>query len=217
MKNQVQIQNSFDLFCFLKNLGYLKNPPHNLWWPNAGSFEVIIGAILVQNTRWESAFRAINRLRAENLLSLEALAKIPLATLQNLMSDVGFFRQKSQRIIYLCQNILAEFGSFESFCENVSRQWLLSQKGIGNETCDAILCYGALRAEMVADQYTYKLLKSYGYELEDYDDIKEWLVNGIMENYKEVCKIYEYQIPLNVLYARFHGKIVEYCKEHKSK
>ncbi|MDY4426586.1 MAG: 3-methyladenine DNA glycosylase [Helicobacter sp.] len=213
----MQIQNSFDLFCFLKNLGYLKNPPHNLWWPNAGNFEVIIGAILVQNTRWESAFRAINRLRTKNLLSLEALAKIPLATLQNLMNDVGFFRQKSQRIIYLCQNILAEFGSFESFCENVSRQWLLSQKGIGNETCDAILCYGALRAEMVADQYTYKLLKSYGYELEDYDDIKEWLVSGIMENYKEVCKIYEYQIPLNVLYARFHGKIVEYCKEHKSK
>lgn len=213
----MQIQNSFDLFCLLKNLGYLKNPPHNLWWPNAGSFEVIIGAILVQNTRWESAFNAINRLRAENLLSLESLANIPLTTLQNLINDVGFFRQKSQRILWLCQNILVEFGDFESFCENVSREWLLSQKGIGNETCDAILCYGALREEMVADQYTYKLLKSYGYELENYDDIKEWLVSGIIENYEKICKLYGYPIPLNVLYARFHGKIVEYCKEHKFK
>ena len=209
------MQNSFELFCFLKNQGYLKNPPHKLWWPNAGSFEVVVGAILVQNTRWEHAFRVINRLKERGLLSLEGLAKISLVDLQNLMSDLGFFRQKSQRIIALCQNILAEFGDFEGFCEGVSREWLLSQKGVGNETCDSILCYGVLREEMVADKYTYKLLKSYGYELESYEEIKEWLTNGLLENYEKLCGIYGYAIPLNVLYARFHGKIVEYCKEHR--
>ena len=68
---------------------------------------------------------------------------------------------------------------------------------------------------MVADNYTYKLLKSYGYELEGYDELKEWLVCGLLENYSKVCEIYGYEIPINELYARFHGKIVEFCKEHR--
>ncbi|CAM2965526.1 3-methyladenine DNA glycosylase [Helicobacter burdigaliensis] len=211
----MKIQNSYELLVFLKSLGYLKNPPHPLWWPNAGSFEVVVGAIFVQNTKWEQAFKVLNRLRDKGILSLEALANIPYKDLEVLMSDLGFFRQKAQRSILICQNILEDFGSFEEFCKSVTREWLLAQKGIGNESCDSILCYGALQDEMVADKYTYKLLKSLGYELEGYEEIKEWLKEGILENFSKVCELYGYEIPLNTLYARFHGKIVEYCKTQK--
>lgn len=203
------------LLEFLKNSGYLKNPPHKLWWPNAGKFEVILGVILVQNTRWEQAFIAIDKLRNNKLLSLEKLANIKEVKLQTYINNVGFYKQKSTRIIAICQNILETFGDFDCFCVNVSREWLLTQKGIGCESADSILCYGALRDEMVADNYTYKLLRFYGYELDNYEDIKEWLVSGLLENYESVCKLYNKEIGLNELYARFHGKIVDYCKDHK--
>lgn len=211
----MQIQNSFELLCFLKQKGYLKENAYPLWWQNAGNFEIIIGAILVQNTQWKQAFKVLERLREKGILNLLALSEIPQENLAFLMQDLGFFRQKSQRIRQICSHILQDFGDFECFKQEVDRKWLLSQKGIGNETCDSILCYGALREEMVADKYTAKLLRIYGYEFEDYTMLKEWLVSGILEHYQEVCELYKEEIPLSKLYARFHGKIVEYCKENK--
>ena len=95
---------------------------------------------MVQNTRWEKAFEVINRLKMQGLLNLHSLADISAENLQAFMKDLGFFRQKSQRIVVLCNNILSDFGDFENFCAKASREWLLSQKGIGNETCDSILC-----------------------------------------------------------------------------
>lgn len=213
----MKIQNSFDLLYWLKQKGYLKNPPHTLWWPNAGEFEVLVGAILVQNTKWEQAFKILQRLKTHHLLSLELLANTPLYSLQSLMQDLGFFRQKSKYIVLLSQNILKDFRDFPTFKTEVSREWLLSQKGIGNETCDSILCYGLLREEMVVDTYTYRLLQSFGYTLENYEEIKQWLMQGIVEHYDKITKLYKEEIPLFKVYARFHGKIVEYSKENPTK
>ncbi|WP_104721504.1 3-methyladenine DNA glycosylase [Helicobacter mesocricetorum] len=213
----MKIQNSFDLLCFLKQKGYLKNPSCALWWPNSGEFEVLVGAILVQNTKWEQAFKILQRLKTHHLLSLESLANTPLYSLQSLMQDLGLFRQKSKYIVLLSQNILKDFGDFATFKAEVPREWLLSQKGIGNETCDSILCYGLLREEMVVDAYTFRLLQSLGYTLESYEEIKQWLIDGIVENYDKVCQLYKEEILLSKLYARFHGKIVEYSKENPIK
>lgn len=217
MKNiwGISLENSFELLKFLKNDGYLKNPPHQLWWPNAGSFEVVIESILGQNTRWEQVFMAIEKLRKDSLLSLDAIANIDDQTLQKYISNVGFYRQKSARIIVLCRNILCNFDNFDNFCLKVTREWLLSQKGIGFETADSILCYAALRDEMVADNYTYKLLRFYGYDIHDYDSIKEWLVDGLSNKQDSIFELYGREINTNELYARFHGKIVEYCKNNK--
>jgi endonuclease-3 related protein len=66
---------------------------------------------------------------------------------------------------------------------------------------------------MVVDSYTKKLLLSYGYEFETYDEIKDWLEFGINENYDKITQIYDKTIELNEIYARFHGKIVEYMKK----
>ena len=226
----MKIADSYELLEYLKSQNLLPVIPQDFveisladleslkdlwWWPNALSFEVIVGAILVQNTRWEQVSSALEKLKNKEVLNLNSLSEMSLPTLQNLIQNVGLYRQKAARIQQLCQNILKDFGDYASFCAQVSRQWLLSQKGIGAESCDAILCYGLGKEVMVADKYTYKLLQSYGYTLESYEDLQVWLSSGVYENYDKVCTLYGFKIPLNLLFARFHGKIVEYCKIHK--
>lgn len=223
-KEKIEIANSYELLKYLKMQNLLPSIPQASciaelesqkdlwWWPNALSFEVFIGAILVQNTRWEQVSIALEKLRNQEVLDLESLSKIPNSALQVLVQNVGFYRQKATRIQKICQNILKDFGDYENFCMQVSREWLLSQKGIGMETCDAILCYGLGREVMVADTYTFKLLQTYGYTLESYEDLQDWLSSGVREHYDKVCALYGLEIPMNLLFARFHGKIVEYCK-----
>lgn len=224
----MRIANSYELLEHLKSQNLLPKIGKNIsiaeleslkeiwWWPNALSFEVIVGAILVQNTRWEQVFVALEKLKAKGLLDLEILSKAPLILLQDSIQNIGFYRQKAVRIQKICQNILRDFGDYVSFYAQVSRQWLLGQKGIGLETCDAILCYALGREVMVADRYTYQLLQTYGYTLESYEDLQDWLQSGVIENYDRVCALYGFEIPINLLFARFHGKIVEYCKNHKT-
>ncbi len=223
----MRITNSYELLEYLKSQNLLPNIDKNIstakleslkeiwWWPNALSFEVIVGAILVQNTRWEQVFVALEGLKVKGLLDLESLSEVSLVLLQDSIQNIGFYRQKAVRIQRICQNILKDFGDYASFCVQVSRQWLLSQKGIGLETCDAILCYALGREVMVADRYAYKLLQTYGYTLESYEDLQDWLQGGVIQNYDKVCALYGFEIPVNLLFARFHGKIVEYCKNHK--
>ncbi|TLD81421.1 3-methyladenine DNA glycosylase [Helicobacter sp. MIT 11-5569] len=221
----MEISDSFALLEFLKHKNllpsidstYKSDDSRYWWWPNALSFEVVVGAILVQNTRWEQVEIALKKLKEHNVLDVESLAKLPLEVLQEMLKNVGFFRQKALRLQALCANLLKDFGDYASFCRNVDREWLLAQKGIGSESCDAILNYALGREVMVADAYTYRLLKSFGYALESYEAMQEWLMQGVVENYAKVCALYGFAIPLNLLYARFHGKIVEYSKDLRKK
>ena len=208
------IENSFDLLAFLKSQNLLDSLPP-LWWKNAGSFEVVIGAILTQNTNWKNVEMSLDSLRRLDLLGLESLANCDILVLQNAIRQSGFFRQKAIRLQNLAQNILSDFGDFESFKESVSREWLLNQKGVGKESADSILNYACLREVMVADKYTQRLLAEYGFEFWEYDDLAGFLMRGVEENYDRVVALYGYEIELHALYARFHGKIVEYGKIHK--
>lgn len=210
------IENSFDLLAFLKNQNLLDSLPP-LWWKNAGSFEVVIGAILTQNTNWKNVEMSLDSLGRLDLLGLESLANCDILVLQNAIRQSGFFRQKAIRLQNLAQNILGDFGDFESFKESVSREWLLNQKGVGKESADSILNYACLREVMVADKYTQRLLAEYGFEFWEYDDLAGFLMRGVEENYDRVVALYGYEIELHALYARFHGKIVEYGKVHKFK
>lgn len=208
------IENSFDLLAFLKNQNLLDSSPF-LWWKNAGSFEVVVGAILTQNTNWKNVEASLESLSRLDLLGLESIANCDILVLQSAIRQSGFFRQKSIRLQNLAQNILSDFGDFESFKESVSREWLLNQKGVGKESADSILNYACLREVMVADKYTQRLLAEYGFEFWEYDDLAGFLMRGIEENYDKVVDLYGYEIELYALYARFHGKIVEYSKIHK--
>ena len=206
--------NSFDLLKALKQAGYIKGDRHWLWWPNALSFEVVITAILTQNTKWANVQKAVANLTQINALSLENLANLSYETLSIAIKPSGFYKVKATRLLALTNNISQTFGDFDNFSQAVSRDWLLAQKGLGRESADAILCYACGRNEMVVDAYTYRLLKAFDFELEDYEAIKTFLMQGIKEHLDDITKLYAKHLTLNEIYARFHGKIVQYCSEH---
>ena len=194
------------------------------WWPAFGSFEVVVGAILIQNTAWSNADAALQNLRSKGLLSLESIAGLDEAELAEIIKVSGFYNQKARRLSLLCKAIIADFGDFESFKSGASREWLLARKGIGAESCDAILCYACERAVMVADSYSVRLLGALGYEFESYDELSAWLGELEFERIYELVN--SANLPCdaaakaekleneNDVYALFHGLIVEFCKAH---
>lgn len=192
------IDDSYQLYERLEALDLLKTSPE-FWWPNYGSVEVVIGAILTQNTKWSKVEVSLENLHRVDGVNLEFLATSDLAYLQELIKPSGLYKTKAKYLKTLAQNILEDFGDFEMFCESVSREYLLSQKGIGFESADAILCYACQRDDvMVVDAYSARLMQALGYEFEEYHDLQAWFTSG--------CKYDE------GMFARYHGMIVEYCK-----
>ena len=206
------MQSSYDILYALKQMGYLKTTRDPLWWPRSSTFEVVIGAILTQQTKWEKVEESLANLKEGGLISLEALSRAEVWQVATLIKPSGFYNTKAQRIQMLCTHILNDFGTFEVFQDEVTREWLLAQKGIGMESADSILCYGCGREVFVVDSYTQRLLDALGYSFEGYMQIQEWMQEGIEENLEKVQDIYKYEIELHSIYARFHGKIVEYAK-----
>lgn len=205
--------NSFELLCFLKQKQLLEHSPA-FWWPNYGTFETVVGALLTQNTKWTNVEKSLDNLNKHEVLSLEALANEELPLLIHAITPSGFKNQKAVRLKQLCQNIQTAFSDFETFQEQVNRSWLLKQKGIGEETADAILCYACKKEEMIVDKYTHRLVKHFGFEFETYEELKMWCEYGINENFDKIIQLYGYDITLNQIYCRFHGKIVEFMKQN---
>ncbi len=201
----MELSDSWELFSALKHLNLLENS-QPLWWPQHGTFEVVIGAILTQNTQWSRVVLSLDNLSRAGVLSLEELGQIDPETLMELIRPSGLIKAKAKNIIMLCNAIGESFGSFEVFSLDVDREWLLRQKGIGPETADSILCYACLRDVMVVDSYTARLLRAFGYEFEGYDELQEWCERGI----REYCD----EETLQQTFARFHGMIVEYVKRN---
>jgi len=204
--------NSYELLLKLQKLDLLQNKP-KYWWPNVGSFEVVVGAILTQNTKWQNVEKSLQNL--DGFLTLDSFLQLDIYAIANAIVPSGFYNQKSKRLYKLARVIKEEFGDFEEFKNSVSREWLLKQKGIGFESADCILCYGCLREAFVVDSYSNRLLKSYGYEFESYSELQEWFIDGVLEHWDKIKKDYENN--LNLCYARYHGKIVEYVKSAKIK
>ncbi len=206
--------NSFDLLLALKAKGYLKTDRDALWWPRSKTYWVIVGAILTQQSKWEKVELSMQNLQMAGFDTLESIAECSHEYLSECIKASGFYNTKAKNLQKLCLGILNEFGSFEYFCETVSRDWLLEQKGIGPESADSILCYACGKEAMVVDAYTARLLESFGYQFESYDALQEWVVEGIVANQHRLVDVYSRDITLHEVYARFHGKIVEFCKEN---
>jgi endonuclease-3 related protein len=208
------IGDSFELLAALKDAGYLRTTRDPLWWPHSGTQRVVIGAILTQQTKWERVEESLSALDTKGLGSLQALAEAELEQVVACIKPSGFYNTKAQRLMMLAQNILADFNDFETFQQEVNREWLLAQKGIGMESADSILCYACHRPVMVIDSYTARLLDALGYTFDHYMQIQAWMHEGVEANRDTLHDLYGYDIPLHALYARFHGKIVEFAKEH---
>lgn len=208
------MNNSFELLVALKNQGYFKSTRDALWWPRSGTFWVVVGAILTQQTKWEKVEKSMENLEHLGINSLEKLATLDIERLSTAIQPSGFYNTKAKNISLLSHAILNEFGSFEVFCENVDREWLLAQKGIGEESADSILCYACKQEAMVVDAYTARLLAGFGYSFESYEALQEWMLEGLLGNVSKINQLYGKEIMLSEVYARFHGKIVEFCKEN---
>lgn len=201
----MELQDSWELFSALEKLKLLENSPP-LWWPAYGTFEVVVGAVLTQNTQWERVQISLDNLRNAEILAPDLLAQTYPETLMELIRPSGLFKAKASNLIRLSRNMIEEFGDFETFALSTDRDWLLSQKGVGPETADSILCYACARPSMVVDAYTARLLNAFGYEFESYDELQEWCEAGVRGYFDTV------QLP--AAFARFHGMIVEYVKRN---
>ena len=133
------------------------------WWPAETSFEVIVGAILTQNTSWTNVERAMNNLRAAGVLSVEGIRELPLPRLETLVRPSGYFRQKAQRLKNFVAFLDARHGgSLEQMFATPTEQLradLLTQNGIGPETADSILLYAGGHEVFVIDAYTRRILQ----------------------------------------------------------
>lgn len=205
--------NSFELFKKLWQLNLPVQAKHEYWWPNFGTFEVVIGAILTQQTKWENVEKSLQNLKKINLLNLQNLANVNIDILAEAIKPSGFYNQKSVRLLKLVQNIYEEFGDFETFKNSASRDWLLNIKGIGQESADAILCYACEQDVMVVDSYSARLCNAvYNLEPQSYDELQEFLTDGILQNFDLAVELIAQDANLNKIFALFHGLIVEYAK-----
>jgi len=171
--------------------------PQN-WWPADSRFEVIVGAILTQNTNWKNAEKAIANLKAAKKLDAHSLLKTPDRKLETLIRPSGFFRQKTERL----KSISLAFLVFENRGFAPSRDELLEIKGVGKETADSILLYAYHQPHFVIDAYTRRFCSYYSLlESKEYDDYK---------------KYFESSLPPDIaLFKEYHALIVEWGKINK--
>ncbi|MGH9728067.1 MAG: endonuclease III domain-containing protein [Candidatus Acidiferrales bacterium] len=137
------------------------------WWPAKTPFEVIVGAILTQNTNWTNVERAIANLRREKLLSPTAMERVSPAHLATLIRPSGYFRQKAKKLKAFVRFLRDEYsGSLKRMFQTPTaelREKLLGVHGIGPETADSILLYAGAKEIFVVDAYTKRILTRHGW------------------------------------------------------
>jgi endonuclease-3 related protein len=153
-----------ELLRYYEAMSRALGPMH--WWPAETPFEVIVGAILTQNTGWGNVERAIANLRAPGMLTPSALLQVRTARLAALVKPSGYFRQKAKKLKAFVRFLQEEFqGSLERMFETPTlelREKLLAVHGIGPETADSILLYAGNHAIFVVDAYTHRILGRHG-------------------------------------------------------
>jgi endonuclease-3 related protein len=137
------------------------------WWPGQSPFEVMVGAVLVQNTAWKNVERAIENLRDAGALTPGAIAKAGPEELEQLVRPAGYFRVKARRLRNLANFIVERYaGSLEAMrAADVAtlRGELLEVHGIGPETADSILLYALDKPVLVVDAYTMRVWARHGW------------------------------------------------------
>jgi len=181
-------------------------PQH--WWPGETPFEIMLGAVLTQNTSWRNVSMVIESLRREGLLSFDALEALPLEVLAEKIRPSGYYNQKAKRIKGLFAAIRAESGDLEAFfaqSTHTLREKLLAIKGIGPETADSITLYGAGKPVFVVDAYTYRILLRHDLIAED-------------AGYEEIQDLFLGKLPTDAqLFNEYHALLVRLAKEYCKK
>jgi endonuclease-3 related protein len=174
------------------------------WWPGRNRFEIIVGAILTQNTSWTNVERAIRNLRAARLLSPEAIRRAPSSRLASLLRPSGYFRQKTKSlkafVNFLFETHAGSLSRLFATPTDALRHQLLAVRGIGPETADSILLYAGKHSVFVVDAYTRRILQRHG-------------LSHAKPTYEEIRKIFEISLPADPqLFNEFHALIVHVGK-----
>ncbi len=158
------------------------------WWPGETPFEVMVGALLTQNTAWTNAARAISRLKEKDLLDSAKLARLPHRRLAQLIRSSGYFNQKARRlkgfVQYLQRNYQGEVARMRDLALDQLRAELLSLSGIGPETADSILLYALEKPVFVVDAYTRRVLARHSLIPWDasYEEIQTLLMQNLPQD-----------------------------------
>jgi endonuclease-3 related protein len=178
-------------------------PQH--WWPGQSPFEVMVGAVLTQNTSWRNVERAIRNLREADLLEPRALYDVPVEELEELIRPAGYFRVKARRLRSLVEFVVEQYGGsleamFRTDLAELRRQ-LLDVHGIGPETADSILLYAGGLPSFVVDAYTHRVFARHGWISfdADYYEIQEYVESGLPRDVQR--------------YNEFHGLLVRLGKD----
>jgi len=161
MKPRRQITPDAMVRAIYRKLTRAWGPQH--WWPAETALEVIAGGILGQNTSWTNVEHALASLRSAGALTLDAIRSLPVAKLEQLVRSSGYYRQKTQRLKSFVAFVDEHYrGSLEQMFAAPTerlRSQLLSIKGIGQETADAILLYAGNHEIFVVDAYARRILE----------------------------------------------------------
>jgi endonuclease-3 related protein len=170
------------------------------WWPGYPD-EVMIGAILTQQTRWENVERALTELKKRGLCSLDTISMADNEDIEDAIRCTGFYRVKAKRLKLLASFVVETYGDIERMADASTpylRKGLLNVSGIGEETADSILCYGLFRTSFVIDAYTERMTQCI----------------GVTEKRQDLKRLFEKCLPKdNYVYRQTHAHIVEYAKE----
>jgi len=175
------------------------------WWPGRTRCEVIVGAILTQNTAWTNVARAIANLRRARVLTPEALAALPAPRLARLIRPSGYYKTKAGRVKRFLRFLRARYALNLSrmFTRRASilREELLAVSGIGPETADSILLYAGGVPVFVVDAYTRRILGRHGLIRSDatYDAVQALFMKNLP--------------PDTALYNEYHALLVAVGKD----
>lgn len=175
------------------------------WWPADTPFEVIVGAILTQNTAWSNVERAIKNLKETSCLTPRGLRLIDTSRLAQLIRPSGYYNQKAQKLKEFIGFLFARYrGSLDLMFKTdplILRQELLGIKGIGPETADSILLYAGNFPIFVVDAYTRRLLSCHNLidQQANYSSIQSYFMDNLPRDVK--------------LFNEFHALIVQLGKE----
>ncbi len=178
------------------------------WWPARSRFEVIVGAILTQNTAWANVKRAIAAMRAERLMNPRAIDAAPHGRLARTIRSSGYYNMKAGRLKQFTRFFMRRFGGslqrmFRTELATLRKE-LLAISGIGEETADSILLYAGDQPIFVVDAYTRRVLERHGLIQEG-------------SNYGEIQRIFMEHLPADAaLFNEYHALIVavgkQYCR-----
>ena len=176
------------------------------WWPGDSPFEIIVGAILTQNTNWANVEKAIVNLKKADMLCVRKIDELEKDALAELIRPAGYFNIKAKRLKNFVRFFCKEYdGDIEQLCSgpvDYVREQLLSINGIGPETADSILLYALAKPTFVVDTYTYRILTRHECVSREsgYEELKEYCQG---------------ELPTDVaLYNECHGLFVRVGKEH---